>query len=175
MSHKVIVEAISTRPVTTKFGEKTTYSFKGNDGQWYKLGFKKPQFSKGDEVEFEFTSGRWGNEVTSVLSEPTATGPVETTAAAPTPRKAYGGGTVGGYSRGQFPIPATDGQRSIIRQNSLSNSIKFFVDGGNVLEGSLDDRVRMIITLAKKFESYSAGDDIAAAAKKALAEDGKND
>src|SRR3990167_3125654 len=105
MSHKVIVEAISTKPVTTNFGEKTTYSFKGNDGQWYKLGFKKQQFAKGDEVEFEFTSGKWGNEVTSVLSAPTADAdaPVVATTA-PAPRKAYGGGTAGGgYSRGTFP------------------------------------------------------------------------
>src|SRR3990167_7062286 len=118
MSHKVIVEAIGTKPVTTKFGEKSTYSFKGNDGQWYKLGFKKPQFAKGDEVEFEFTSGKWGNEVTSVLSAPTADADAPVVATASAPRKAYGGGTAGGgYSRGTFPIPPTDGQRSIIRQN----------------------------------------------------------
>jgi len=164
MSHKVIVEAIGTKPVTTKFGEKSTYSFKGNDGQWYKLGFKKPQFAKGDEVEFEFTSGKWGNEVTSVLSAPTADAdaPVVATTA-PAPRKAYGGGTAGGgYSRGTFPIPPTDGQRSIIRQNSLSNSIKFFE--ANAMKPSIDE----VLRLAKTFEAYSAGDDIAAAAKKAL-------
>ena len=162
MSHKVTVEAIGTKPVTTKFGEKTTYSFKGNDGQWYKLGFKKPQFAKGDEVEFEFISGKWGNEVTSVLSAPTADADAPVVATAPAPRKAYGGGTTGGYSRGQFPIPATDGQRSIIRQNSLSNSIKFFE--ANAMKLTIEE----VLRLAKTFEAYSAGDDIAAAAKKAL-------
>ena len=165
MSHKVLVEAIGTKPVTTKFGEKTTYSFKGNDGQWYKLGFKKPQFAKGDEVEFEFTSGKWGNEVTAVLSAPTADADAPVVATASAPRKAYGGGTAGGYSRGQFPIPPTDGQRSIIRQNSLSNAIKYaeLIDAGKTVED--------IIRVAKLFESYSAGDTEAAAAKKALKEE----
>src|SRR3990167_2104825 len=162
MSHKVIVEAIGTKPVTTKFGEKVTYSFKGNDGQWYKLGFKKPQFAKGDEVEFEFTSGKWGNEVTSVLSAPTADADAPVVATAPAPRKAYGGGTAGGYSRGQFPIPATDGQRSIIRQNSLGHALK--LTELNKFSPTAED----IIKIARKFEAFSAGDTEAAAAKKAL-------
>lgn len=165
MSTKVIVEAVSTKPVTTKFGEKQTYSFKGHDGQWYKMGFKKPQFNSGDEVEFEFTSTKYGNEVTAVLSAPTATA---TAPAAAGPSKApysRATGSSGGYSRGVFPIPPTDGQRSIIRQNSLTNALKFLEVNGMEAK-NLDE----VISIARKFEAYSAGDTEAATAMKALKE-----
>lgn len=170
-SMKVIVEGISTKEVKTKYGMKPTYSFKGNDGQWYSLGFKKPAFSKGEEVEFEFDSTKFGNQVTAVLSSHTGSGPVAADATKKyEPRAAYQAG-----GKGVFPIPATDGQRSIIRQNALTNARELVVAiaGGVVLE--TDATVNEILRVAKKFEAYTAGDSEAVAAKKALKEkeDGK--
>ena len=65
------------------------------------------------------------------------------------------------YRMGSFPIDPLDGQRSIIRQNSMTNAVNFvtghFASGGdNGVE--LEDRYEMVLDMAKHFESFSAGD-----------------
>lgn len=177
MATKVLVEAMAApKSVDTRRGPALTYSFKGNDGQWYKMGFKKPTFDKGDTVEFEFNSGMYGNEVTTVLSVTKADGSAAPVAPA---KPAWGGkgGGGGGFSRGVFPIPPTDGQRSIIRQNALTNARELIMamemTTGNKIINTVvtqDALADAIIRISKKFEAYTAGDNEAAAARKALDE-----
>ena len=163
---KTVVEGISVKEVTTKFGKKPTYSFKGADGQWYNMSFKKPTFVKGEEVEFEFESTRYGNNVTTVLSSHTGGTGATDTAPSPSVRTPWTGSKgFSGGGKGVFPIPATDGQRSIIRQNALTNARELYtayVDMGATAVprgiADMEAAAKNIIHIAKMFEHYAAGD-----------------
>ena len=154
----MIVESVSSKPVTTKFGTKNTYSFKA-DGDWYKCGFKKPSIKEGDEITFTHTEGAYGKEV-DVASISVAGG------SAPAPRAAV----PTAVPKVGFPIAALDGQRSIIRQNCVTNARETFVaaHGGKPFPMDADVIAATIIDLARKFEAYATGDlDMAAAKAKA--------
>lgn len=146
------VQAISTKEVTTRFGNKQTYSVKSSDGTWYKHGFKKPTFKEGDTVEIEFKDTSYGPEITSskIVSGGGAS-PISAPAARPAPAS-------GGYSK-PFPIPPLHGDRAIIRQNSLTNAREAWVakHGGKVFEMSADAAME-IVHIARVFEAYSCGD-----------------
>ena len=154
-----VVEAVSTKDVTTKFGVKPTYSFKVN-GTWIKCGFKNPSVDVGYTVDFDGVTGTYGIETkavniisrTSAAPIATASTAVTTTAAAP---KSYGGG----YKDKVFPIPALHGDRAIVRQNALARATDLYIAarGGKPFEletTTLD----LVIKLARKFEAYTAGD-----------------
>lgn len=159
-----IVEAISTKEVTTKFGVKPTYSIKLN-GTWIKCGFKKPPANTGDQVECDIMEGSYGSETKAVtilaraVTVPTPAIPPLTTVGTtppPSPYKSYGSAVVK-----PFPIPALHGDRAIIRQNALARATECFLaemdskkTSFEVTEGCIDD----IIALARKFEAYTAGD-----------------
>jgi hypothetical protein len=163
-----VVEAVSTKDVTTKFGVKPTYSFKVNGG-WIKCGFKNPSVDVGYTVDFDGVTGTYGIETKAVniISRTSSAAPVATastavttTAAAP---KSYGGG----YKDKVFPIPALHGDRAIVRQNALARATDLYIAarGGKPfeLEASTLD---LVIKLARKFEAYTAGDlDMAEAMK----------
>jgi hypothetical protein len=157
-----IIENITTKEVTTKFGPKPAYTVVAN-GERYSYGFKKPTFGIGDEVDFQYTEGTYGKSVdlTSVRLIKKGTGsPV----AAPT----AGGGAPakGGYTpvAKVFPIPPLHGDRAIVRQNSITNATKAVYDfmhhsdTGDVIPDTLDEYADMIIQTARKFEAYSCGD-----------------
>lgn len=155
-----IVESVSTKNVNTKFGSKPTYSMKVN-GTWIKCGFKNPNVQVGYEVEFDGVSGTYGVETKSVNilrkdAAPFAGGAV---AAAGTPSVAAPKASYGGYSQKVFPIPALHGDRSIVRQNALARATDLFIAarGGKTFE--LDETtLSMVISFARKFEAYTAGD-----------------
>src|SRR3990167_9093199 len=122
---KITVDAVGTKEVSTKYGMKPTYSIKDSAGVWYAAGFKNPGVKKGDELELEFESTKWGNKITSFSG-----GSGEAPSEAPAPKPVYG-------YRGKFPIEATDGQRSIIRQNSLLHATALV--NSNVGEMEIDE------------------------------------
>lgn len=168
-----VVEAISTKDVTTKFGVKPTYSMKIN-GAWVKCGFKNPGVDVGYTVDFDGIAGTYGLETKAVniLSRATAQ-PVTAvaTASVPVPTKSYGGG--GGYKDKVFPIPALHGDRAIVRQNALARASDLYIAarGGKPfeLEASTLD---LVISFARKFEAYTAGDlDMAEALKEDTADE----
>jgi hypothetical protein len=150
----MIVEAVSSKDVNTKFGPKPTYSIKCNDGQWYRFGFKNPNVKAGDEVEFEFTSGKYGAEARfETLKIKPGAGGGAASAAAPAAR--------GGYGRPEkvFPIPLLHGDRSIIRQNSVTNAVNLLVHtklAAGVTD--VDKFAALVVDVARRFEAYSAGD-----------------
>jgi len=154
-----IVEAVSTKDVTTKFGTKPTYSIKVNGG-WVKCGFKNHNANVGDEVEFDGNTGTYGVETKAVAvlrrgaATPAVTSSTPTVAAAAPQAKSFGG-----YKDKVFPIPALHGDRAIVRQNALARATDLYIAarGGKPfdLESSTLD---LVIQFARKFEAYTAGD-----------------
>jgi hypothetical protein len=147
------VESISTKDVNTKFGTKPTFSMKVN-GTWIKCGFKDPGVQVGYEVEFDGISGTYGVETKSVnvLKKGGGTPAPAKEASVGAPKAVYGGSKV-------FPIPALHGDRAIVRQNALARATDLYIAarGGKPFElegGNLD----FVISLARKFEAYTAGD-----------------
>ena len=62
------------------------------------------------------------------------------------------------FPKGAFPIGVGDGQRSIIRQNALTNARELVLSESTLDDLNLEDKVETIIKVARKFESYAAGD-----------------
>ena len=165
-----IVEQVSTKDVTTKFGTKPTYSIKVNGG-WVKCGFKAHGANVGDEVEFDGNTGTYGLETKAVNvirkgggAIPGAVAPTTVTSSAPavTAKPAYSG-----YKEKVFPIPALHGDRAIVRQNALARAADMYIAarGGKPFELDVDS-LDFVIKLARKFEAYTAGDiDLAEAMK----------
>jgi hypothetical protein len=162
-----IIENITTKEVTTKFGPKPAYTIHAN-GERFSYGFKKPTFAIGDEIDFQYTENTYGKNVdmTSVqmLKKGAGTPPPVTATSSKAP-----------YSPPSkvFPIPPLHGDRAIVRQNSITNATKAVsdfcgADGG--YPESVNDYVAIIIEVARKFEAYSCGDIDALAAEKMAAE-----
>ena len=154
-----IVEAVSTKDVSTKFGTKPTFSMKVN-GTWIKCGFKNPNVAVGYEVEFDGVSGTYGVETKSVNilrkadAAPTPSGGATTATAVNAPKAAYSG-----YKEKVFPIPPLHGDRAIVRQNALARATDLYIAarGGKPFELE-ESTLDLVIKLARKFEAYTAGD-----------------
>jgi len=163
-----IIENITTKEVTTKFGPKPAYTIVAG-GERFSYGFKKPVFAIGDEVDFQYTENTYGKNVdmTSVQMIKKGTG-------APTPSTSSASPVKAPYSPPTkvFPIPLLHGDRAIVRQNSVTNATKAVCDYVVSTEdvGTMQDYADLIIEIARKFEAYSCGDLDAQAAEKMAAE-----
>lgn len=133
------------------------------DGKWYSA-FSAAQMGKaarGDSVVFSYTSKAnpagdpflnvKGN--VDVVNEPfpvAGSGPI-----APAPKNT--GSASGKWAGRQFPVGPLDPERSIIRQNSLTqaNSMLGWIAS---LPTDADELADVVIEVARKFEAYSAGD-----------------
>jgi hypothetical protein len=149
-----IIENITEKEVNTKFGPKKAYSVSAN-GERYGYGFKKPTFSIGDEVDFQFTENTYGKNVdlasVRLLVKGTGAATPSTATTAP-PKPSYGSPKV-------FPIPALHGDRAIVRQNSLTNAVKLITDSVvKTDKADFEDMADFAISIARKFEAYSCGD-----------------
>jgi len=151
-----IIENITTKEVTTKFGPKPAYTIIAN-GERFGYGFKKPMFAIGDEIDFQFTENTYGKNVdlTSVQMLKKCTGAPTPSASSASPAKAP-------YSPPSkvFPIPLLHGDRAIVRQNSITNATKAvcdFLDSNEDVE-TVQAYADLIIEVARKFEAYSCGD-----------------
>lgn len=130
------------------------------DDMWYGA-FNSSQLngaSVGDVVDFEYIEkGEYKNIKGGVVVKGKGA-----SVASPT-GSANGGKT---YSRGSFPIDPLDGQRSIIRQNALTNAVKVYTEAMSPTSTSatkvpkldLSSVAEPIIGLARQFEAYTAGD-----------------
>jgi len=151
-----IVEQVSTKDVTTKFGLKPTFSLKVN-GNWVKCGFKNPNAGVGDEVEFDGNTGTYGFETKAVAILRKGSGvpaPTRSDTTTAVPPKAFGG-----YKEKVFPIPALHGDRAIVRQNALARATDMFIAARGGKPFDIDDTTMgLVITFARKFEAYTAGD-----------------
>jgi len=151
-----IIENITTKEVTTKFGPKPAYTIVAG-GERFSYGFKKPAFAIGDEVDFQYTENTYGKNVdmTSVQMIKKGTG-------APTPSTSSASPAKAPYSPPAkvFPIPLLHGDRAIVRQNSITNATKAVCDylDSNEDVATMQDYADLIIEIARKFEAYSCGD-----------------
>jgi len=151
-----VVEAVSTKDVTTKFGVKPTYSFKVN-GNWIKCGFKNPSVDVGYTVDFDGVTGTYGVETKAVNVTSRTAAPIPETTAAKVSLKTFGGG--GGYKEKVFPIPALHGDRAIVRQNALARATDLYIAARGAKPFELEEStLDVIIKFARKFEAYTAGD-----------------
>lgn len=163
-----VVEAVSTKDVTTKFGTKPTYSFKVN-GTWVKCGFKNPGVDVGYTVDFDGVTGTYGLETKAVnitsRAAPTVATPAVTSSAAS--KAAYSS-----YKEKVFPIPALHGDRAIIRQNALARATDLYIAARGAKPFDLEkSNLGLIIEFARTFEAYTAGDlDMAEAMSESTAE-----
>ena len=154
-----VIEAVTTKEVTTKFGVKPTWSIKVG-GKWVKCGFKDPKVEAGYTVDFDAVAGTYGLETKAVnIISRNSTLPSATTAAPTSPStgvKAYSGG----YGSAKvFPIPALHGDRAIVRQNALARATDLYIAarGGKPFELEASN-LDLVIAFARKFEAYTAGD-----------------
>lgn len=121
------------------------------DEKWYNSKYEIP-CNKGDEVSFDDGGKAYVKDL-KVISAGSGSAGVATASAAGKAVSGYG------YSRGVFPIPANDGSRSIVRQNSVTNAtnlVSAMIAKGLIKEG--DSVVSTIISMARDFEKYSSGD-----------------
>lgn len=148
------------------------------DGEWYSA-FNPTQLNgvaRGDTITFQYKEKESGGRVyKNVQGNVTIEGKSGNDAPASNggsssesspPRRASSA-----YGRGTFPIPALDGQRSIIRQNSVTNAVNLMKDhlpkSGKI---NWDDYADNVIAVARKFEAYSTGDLDAEEAEKLMGE-----
>lgn len=162
-----IVQSLSSKPVNTKFGLKDTYSFKGEDGQWYKMGFDKPKFGAGAEIQYDYEEGTYGKEVKKgsvvVINVTAPVGAISKGPAVGT--KVY---TAKAEKEWVFPIPPRDWQRNVIRQEAVKCAINYLQ---SMTGAKTALQVIQVIEVAKQFEHYMAGDndmETAMAAVKAM-------
>ena len=153
-----VVKGIYNKDVKTKFGMKKVYDLLLDDGNYYKQGFKKPICDVGDSVTIEYNVGQYGNEITSLIRSGSSTAAPakagENTGEQPNQRSQ----TYNNKGNKPFPVPSDHGDRSIIRQNSLTNArelVQSYYEGHKF---SFDEEVDLIIKTAYKFEEYSSGD-----------------
>lgn len=155
------VVGIYDKDVKTKFGMKKVYDVKLDNGEFYKNGFKAPLVSLGDVVTVEYESGKYGKDI-KALHTSALTGNTYTVANNPVSKKETV--SVARYPTNQkvFPVPNDHGDRSIIRQNSLTNARELLCHVYNDIPIKNDDTinaiVNKIIEVAYKFEEYSSGD-----------------
>ena len=134
----------------TKFG----YGILVN-GKWHNSKFEI-KCEKGDQVEFEDGGKNYCNKL-KVVSSGGGAAPM------PVTRGSFGG------ARGSFPIGPLDGQRSIIRQNAVTNANTFL---GNFSEElRVDISTDTLLDIARQIEAYTTGDLDAEEAEAMLKED----
>jgi len=153
MKARGVVERVHEREVTTKHGKKSAYSAKiGED--WYSLGFKTWGVEAGYEIELEYEMrGEYRN---ASKVEVIGHGVDKKFDSPPTTSSNTGqAATQGG---------ADFRQRSIVRQNSVTNSVKLLVDGGFIegsekLKSSASTSAALVVKVAAIFEKYSLLED----------------
>lgn len=164
-----VVQEVATKDVSTKFGVKPTYSFKV-DGKWIKCGFKNPGVEVGYTVDFDGVAGIYGIETKSVniVSRAPAAPTTVTSSSIPVART-Y---SSGGYKEKVFPIPPLHGDRAIVRQNALARSTDLYIAARGGKSFDLDaSTLDLVISFARKFEAYTAGDlDLAEAVEESASE-----
>lgn len=145
-----IVEAM-----TDKYGKVNCLL---DDGKWYST---KPEYApspmpkKGDQIEFDSgPTGKYFSKVKILGGGGTSSAP--TSVGKPVNRE------ITSNTSRTFPVGPLAPERTINRQNALTNAVAFY--------GTTGDCPEDIIAIARKFEAYTTGDLDLEEAKKALKE-----
>ena len=134
--------------VKAKSANKFGFGIMVND-KWYNSKYEI-NVEKGDEVEFDDGGKSYVRDI-----KVTKGGGGSAVTGGSTMVSKGSGGT--GYARGAFPIPANDGSRAIVRQNSITNAVALY-NGLTIPFESMEESAYAVINIARIFEKYSAGD-----------------
>ena len=144
------------------------YSMQLDDGESYELGFSIPEgLVVGDTVSFMWDMKYGKRKADEATIRKTASGggaatntSNASTTVASTPNSGYA--KKSSYEPKVFPVPATHGDRSIIRQNMLSHATRIVCEGGLLVDGkdtlSDADIAKRVIAMAYRLEKYAPGD-----------------
>lgn len=172
-----IIVAMSKKDVNTKYGNKPVFSVKMDDDVWYGGIWKRPNFDKGDEVEFKTKSGQYGENVDGVVTIISSNGQGGASSS---------GGNGGTSSAPQqsrpnipvqqkknfrctcdkFPIHPLDRQMSIIIQSSLNRATEVILAKYNSLSAAeqkklgIDELWAQIHELTPKYADHASGQDL---------------
>lgn len=159
-----VINQLWTKEVTTKYGEKpvTLFTVEGNEDNVFNLGFGKQQVAEGDEVSFNHQDLKYGEYPVDKNTLKIVSRGNKVEAPAPVPKNTGSKG----YSRGNFPLDFTDGQRSILRQHAFTQASEIYRTYRYNSEGvplefeDLQKTVHDITELARGIELYTSGDEL---------------
>ena len=182
-----VVEAISKKQVKTRKGNSPVYSFLIDD-EWYRTNFTKPPFEEGDEIEFDYVVGDYGNDVDVDSVEIVTEGggaeaeaeverPAKRSNAEPKakPKAATAGRTVGGKDDYWAAKDAHDKEKElVIRYLAARNSAITFVDmlvkhGAVVVGTTKASKAKATLLLEELVNKYAADFYLGAAYDKVVA------
>ena len=160
-----IVEKITDKEVTTKFGVKKVWSLNVS-GEWYGGLWKEPKFSEGDTVEFSTTNRQVGDKtyysvdgMVNVISSGGGTRPAPSNSSSPTPDKKTTPYKRYNCTCDQFPINPLDRQMSIIIQSSVNRATEIVLAKYNSATAAAQGK----LTPEKMWEDISKITDLIAA------------
>lgn len=145
------ISAINAHKKTSAAGKPYTLYTITVDGNEYEVGFKKPSADRGDTVTFdwELKYGRKAIVDGSLSKGAASAGSTSVSVSA----------SRGGFAPKPFPVPKDHGDRSIIRQNAVTNAREIVKQYGPPLEGeTLENYTARIIDVAMLVEAYTSGD-----------------
>jgi len=122
------------------------------DDVWYSSYNAFSGVARGDTVSFEFVEKGAFKNIKGAIRKEGSGGGTAPAAAGAAPKA---------YSRGGFPIDVKDGQRSIIRQNAVTNAreVLSMAMTKDQMEGlGKDDLTDTVINVARRIEAYTTGD-----------------
>ena len=139
-----------TKDINTKFGQKAVH-YANVDGKEINLGFKTDH-SEGEYVTLQVEHKFGELQVARPGAKPASSGPASAGKAAP---------STGGYAKGgTFPIDATNGQVSIIRQSSLNRAVEAtnaLMEARVVEFTTTEDYMTHVWELAYQFTDFGTG------------------
>ena len=136
------------------------------DGKWYSQKqewWNGPEPEAGDNVEFDDGGRNYIKNFRNKGSAPLPTGSAPTPASSSSPAPKPQGRT--------FPVGALAPERTINRQNALTNACNIIASSGLP---ETQDPTEQIIAMARKFEAYTTGDMDMEEAQAAMGELGIN-
>lgn len=154
---KGVVDNCHSKSKTSQAGRNFTIHYITVDGVEISTGFKA-EHQEGEAVNIAVEKKY--NEWQKVPSR-TGDGLPPMGASAPTPVKgSFGGGAKG---RGSFPVEATDGQMSIIRQSSMNRAVEIMgqlVTAGVLKPKTKDEYLHELVEIALVVTDFGSGQDI---------------
>jgi predicted dithiol-disulfide oxidoreductase (DUF899 family) len=154
-----VVDRTFTKTKQTRMGDKII-NYCTVDGKEFSTGFK-PVFSEGEMinavVEFKYGEHQLVPGVVPGSQPDMGSGPPPQAA-----KPAWGGG--GGRAASKFPVAPTDGQMSIIRQNSMNRAVEILDSwqAHNLIDfgSSQDAYLKKLLEVAMTVTDFNSGQDI---------------
>lgn len=146
-----VISAVNANKKTSAAGKPYTVYTITVDGNEYEVGFKKPTADRGDTVNFDWEL-KYGRKTV-------VDGSLSKGAASAGSTGVTSSSSRGGFAPKPFPVPADHGDRSILRQNAVTNAREVVKQYGDTGEGiTIEEYTARIIGVAMLIEAYTSGD-----------------